>query len=322
MSVAMLVEQYFPPELQEKLLCAANRLDSVQEIRCRVNRPLFLRYAQGQELQAAEIVTPSHMQYMVSRISQGSAYAWEEEFRRGYLTLPGGFRVGLVGKTVLEHGQIRTLTHISGLNFRIARAVSGVADALMPFLYHGNAIANCLLISPPGGGKTTMLRDLVRQLSDGVVSLRQSGCTVAVVDERSEIAGCIQGIPQMDVGCRTDVLDGCPKSEGVRMLIRSMAPQVIAVDEIGTMADVQALKEAAESGVAVLATAHADTMACLYKHPVLHTLITEQYFAWIVFLHWQTGQVVHDVYGKVGGGGYEICRNPFVNGSGQCTRVL
>ena len=307
--VATLIQRYFPAELQEKLLCYADCFDEVQEIRCRLNQPLFLRYAQDKEQQIVDSISTEQMQYIVNRISQGSTYAWEEEFRRGYLTLPGGFRVGMVGKSVLDGGKIRTLTQISALNFRVAKAVPGIADSLMPLLYCVNGVANCLLVSPPGGGKTTMLRDLVRQLSDGVPWLEQHGRIVAVIDERSEIAGCIQGIPQMDVGCRTDVLDGCPKSEGIRMLLRAMSPQVIAVDEIGTMADVQALEEAAESGVSVLATAHGDSVESLNRHPVLHNLVEKQYFAFIVVLQWQTGCVVPKVYYQAGGGNYAPIRS-------------
>lgn len=301
--ITLLVQQYFPPELQHCLMQYQDSFSELQEIRCRLNRPLFLRFVQQRETQAADCVTAEQMQYLVSRITQGSVYAWEEELRRGYLTLPGGFRVGLAGKGVLEHGRIRTLKEISGLNFRIARAVPGAADALMPLLYAQQEIQNCLIVSPPGGGKTTLLRDVVRQLSDGVPQLTQAGRTVAVVDERSELAGSVNGMPQMAVGCRTDVLDGCPKQEGIRMLIRSMAPQVIAVDEIGTEADVQALREAAQSGVSVMATAHGDTMEHLRSHPVLGQLIAGGYFPLIVFLHWKHGQVSLKLYQQTGGTG-------------------
>ncbi len=313
LSAETLLAQYFPQELKVDILHSIGHLehglDSLQEIRCRVGKPLFLRYAQDLEIQASALVSLEQMQYMVSRISQGSSYAWEEEFRRGYLTLSGGYRVGLVGKAVLEYGQIRTITYINGLNFRIARALPGVADALIPLLYEGKEITSCLLISPPGGGKTTMLRDMVRQLSDGVAALGQPGRNIAVVDERSEIAGCVQGIPQMDVGRRTDVMDGCPKNEGIRMMIRAMAPQVIAVDEIGTEADVQALEEAAESGVAVLATAHGQSIPGLYRHPILSKLMRKQYFTWIVCLQWHGGEIVPEIYRQVGDGGYEKFRH-------------
>lgn len=253
--IGQIVQQYFPPELQQQLLQHRELFPVVQEIRCRIDRPVILRLQRGQEVVAAECLTAGQLQHLVSRISQGSAYAWEEEFRRGYLTLPGGHRVGLAGKGVLEHGQIRTMKYISALNFRIARAVTGAANELLQHVIKEGRVQNTILVSPPGCGKTTLLRDLVRQLSDGVPQIQFSGVSVSVVDERSELAGSVNGIPQLVVGCRTDVLDGCPKSEGIRMMIRSMAPQVVAADEIGTAADVFAVEEALQSGVAVITTA-------------------------------------------------------------------
>ncbi len=289
--VSEIIKQYFPADLQQALLRYEPLFGDVQEIRCRVERPLMLRLKQGGEQIAAEHMTAAQMQHVVSRISQGSAYAWAEEFRQGYLTLQGGHRVGMVGKGVLEDGQIRTLKQISGLNFRIARSVPGAADKLVERVAADGRLHNTLLISPPGCGKTTMLRDLVRQLSDGIPHLHKQGFHAAVVDERSELAGCVNGIPQLDVGSRTDVLDACPKSEGIRMLIRSMGPQVVAVDEIGTAADVQALEEALQSGVCIITTVHGSGVRDLLHHPTLSPLIKQQFFSVIVSLHWKNGQV-------------------------------
>lgn len=325
-SVKHLITQYFPPELQRQIMQYETSFEELQEIRCRVGRPLFFKYAQHREQQAAAHVSPEQMQYMVSRISQGSVYAWEEEFRRGYLTLPGGFRVGMTGKGVLEHGSIRTLKQISGLNFRIVREIIGAADPLMPLVYMHDTVRNCLIVSPPGGGKTTLLRDVLRQLSNGVSVLSQPGRTVAVVDERSELAGSVDGIARLDVGCRTDVLDGCPKCEGIRMMLRSMAPQVIAVDEIGTEADALALEEAAQSGVAVMATAHGDNLDTLYGHPVLGTLIRRQYFQLIICLQWNMGQVVMEFWQPGGteneAGKYKSIGFAAAGGSRERHRVL
>lgn len=208
------------------------------------------------------------------------------------MTLPGGHRVGFVGKGVLEHGHIRTLKQISGLNFRIARSIKGAADDLIAKVVAGGQLHNTLLVSPPGCGKTTLLRDLIRQLSEGIPQLQFAGVNVGIVDERSELAGCVGGVPQLDVGCRTDVLDGCPKSEGIRMLIRSMTPQVIAVDEIGSAADVQALEEALQSGVRILTTVHGYGLTDLLQHPALRPLLERNCFSLVVSLRWQAGQVV------------------------------
>lgn len=290
--VKQIVGQYFPSELQQQIWRYGQELEQVQEIRCRVERPLLLRLGQGEERMVTEYLSIAQLQHLVSRISQGSAYAWEEEFRQGYLTLPGGHRVGFVGKGVLEHGHIRTLKQISGLNFRIARSIKGAADDLIAKVVAGGQLHNTLLVSPPGCGKTTLLRDLIRQLSEGIPQLQFAGVNVGIVDERSELAGCVGGVPQLDVGCRTDVLDGCPKSEGIRMLIRSMTPQVIAVDEIGSAADVQALEEALQSGVRILTTAHGYGLTDLLQHPALGPLLERNCFSLVVSLRWQAGQVV------------------------------
>ena len=291
-TVKTLSRQYFPLEIQQALLRWQGELEQVQEIRCRLGRPLRLRLQGGGERTVLEQLSTEQLQYSVGRISQGSVYAWEEEFRRGYLTLAEGHRVGLVGKGVLEQGAIRTLKQISGLNFRIARAMPGAADQILEQILADGSLHNVLLLSPPGCGKTTLLRDLIRQLSDGIPRLGFAGVNVGVVDERSELAGCVNGIPQLDIGSRTDILDGCPKSEGMRMLIRSMAPQVVAADELGTAADVLALEEALQSGVYVLSTVHGRNLEELRRHPILGRLVEQGFFTWIVTLAWKNGQVV------------------------------
>lgn len=287
-----LIQQYFPSRLQQEMLRHEPIFHEVQEIRCRIERPLVFRLRQNREQQITENLSALELHHVVDRISQGSVYAWEEEFRQGYLTLSGGHRVGIVGKGVLEHGRIRTLKQISGLNFRIARSVPGAADALLSLVIKGGRVHNTLLVSPPGCGKTTMLRDLIRQLSNGIPEQKFTGVNIGVVDERSELAGCVNGIPQLDIGRRTDVLDGCPKSEGIRMLIRSMGPQAVAADEIGTATDAIALEEALQSGVAILTTAHGNGMQDLLRHPVLKQLVKEEYFQVIVSLHWECGQIM------------------------------
>lgn len=290
-TVGMLIKQYFPAELQQKMLRLEPVFDEVQEIRCRVERPLVFRLRQNREEQITERLSARELHHIVDRISQGSVYAWEEEFRQGYLTLYGGHRVGLAGKAVLEQGRIRTLKQISGLNIRIARAVPGAADALIPLVTEGGRLHNTLLVSPPGCGKTTMLRDLIRQLSNGIPERKLAGVNIGVVDERSELAGCVNGIPQLDIGLRTDVLDGCPKSEGIRILIRSMGPQAVAADEIGTAADAAALEEALQSGVTILTTAHGNGLQDVCHHPVLKHLVLQGYFTVIASLRWEHGQI-------------------------------
>ncbi|OPX85048.1 MULTISPECIES: stage III sporulation protein AA [Pelotomaculum] len=272
-------------------------IDKIEEIRFRQGKPLILGLAGNEifltvegrptrEAGEAYCVAPIDMERLIQLISNSSFYAIEEELKNGFITLPGGHRVGITGKAVLDGGKIRTLKYLSGCNIRLARAVTGAASSLLPYLLNNSRgdIFHTVLVSPPCCGKTTMLRDLIRQLSNGVPELGFSGLTLGVVDERSEIAGCYKGVPQLDVGLRTDVLDGCPKAEGMMMLLRSMSPRVIAVDEIGRGEDVGALEEVLNAGVKVLATAHGKNLAELAERPALGRIIRSKIIERFVIL--------------------------------------
>lgn len=262
--------------------------EDVQEIRLRVGGPLIVN-VKGQECfltkdgkisrkcEEAYRVSRSEMRETVEYISNYSMYAFEEELRQGYITVAGGHRIGICGKTISEGGKVRSMKYISFLNIRIAHEVKGCADKVLPYLREGGQIKNTLFVAPPGGGKTTMLRDVIRQLSC-------SGTTVGVVDERSELAACYQGMPQNDVGPRTDVLDCCPKAEGMLLLIRSMAPELVAVDEIGSAEDVRALHYAIGCGCRLMATVHGASLEELRKKPVLGELMQEELFERYVLL--------------------------------------
>lgn len=217
-----------------------------------------------------------------------SLYTFEEELRRGYITIAGGHRVGLAGKTVLERGEVRHIRDIGSFNIRVARAIPGLARTLLPEIWDESAgnVHQTLLISPPRQGKTTLLRDLARLISSGAGEgrLRQAGLRVGIVDERSEIAASVKGVPAFDVGPRTDVLDGCPKAEGMMMMIRSMSPEVLVVDEIGRQEDAAALQEALHAGVRVIATAHGRDAADVRGRPVMRRMLEEGVFSRLVEL--------------------------------------
>lgn len=218
---------------------------------------------------------------ILQHVCSYSFYAYEEELKRGYLTAPGGHRIGVAGQAVLsENGQVRSLKNISFLNIRVAHECKGAADGILEGVYRGGNVRNVLILSEPGGGKTTLLRDLVRQISDGCSYGR--GRSVGVVDERSEIAGCYQGKPQLDVGMRTDVMDGCPKMAGMMMLLRSMAPEVLAVDELGSREELEVLKGAAACGCRVLATAHGNSLEDLVKRFGIEDKVFRQLFSCLV----------------------------------------
>ncbi len=273
----------------------------LEEIRLRLGRPLALHgrvndcflSESGKAVSAAEAYRPDRgdLEKALQLISSSSLYAFTEELRSGYITIPGGHRVGLCGQAVVQGGRVVRLQHITGLNYRIARQVKGAALPYVRFFldYRRRRVYHSLLVAPPRGGKTTFLRDLARCLSDGVEGLGIGGFKVAVVDERSEIAGSFRGAPQLDVGERTDVLDACPKAEGMMMLLRSMGPEVIITDEIGRPEDTAAIDEVIHAGVTVVATAHGSSLAELRARPGLRRLFDEQVFERAVILGWSRG---------------------------------
>ena len=150
-------------------------------------------------------------------ISSYSLYAYEDEMKRGFITMQGGHRIGVAGQVVMDGGKVLSLSNIYFLNIRVAREKRGCAKDIIPYLIHRNNIYNTLFVSPPGIGKTTYLRDAIRILSNG--SDRLHGMKISIIDERSEIAACRQGIPQNDIGIRSDVLDGCLKSFGMLLML-------------------------------------------------------------------------------------------------------
>ena len=222
------------------------------------------------------------MKETLSRMSQYSMYALEEEIRNGFFTIQGGHRVGVAGKAVCEHGKILTIRNIYSLNVRVARQKKGCAENVIPWLVQEGSIYNTLILSPPGAGKTTMLRDCIRLLSEGTPRL--PGQKVGVVDERSELAAGFSGIPQNDLGSRTDVLDACPKAEGMRLLVRSMSPRILAVDELGSREDYLAVEEALHCGCRILGTMHVGRIEELREKLYLSQWLEREFFERFVFL--------------------------------------
>lgn len=263
--------------------------NELTEIRLRAGQPLLLITGITDVLvsSSGQVVADPALAYACSRedisrtlqaISRNSLYAFEQELKQGYITIGGGHRVGLAGQAVVEGGELKALKNISFLNIRIARQVTGCADPLMPYLFTSDQqVLSTLIISPPRCGKTTILRDVVRQLSSG----RQGGfpgVQVGLVDERSEIAACRDGIPTVRLGPRVDVLDGCPKASGILMLIRSMAPQVVVTDELGRNEDVTAVREALNAGIRIIASIHGHDAREVLHRPYIGDLIKDKYF--------------------------------------------
>lgn len=284
----------FPQKLRPYFCQVAAQIKDLNEIRIRSDRPVIIvrdreeyyltengteipcRKLQHQEMQNeacdnvsgqknkdAEIIlklTQLQTERLFQHICQDSPYAHDEELKKGYITLSGGHRVGVAGQVLSDRGKVMSIRNIRFLNIRITHEMIGCANQIMDSLYDSVSENwfSTLIIGPPACGKTTLMRDIIRQISDGTGG--RKGVTVGLVDERSEIAGCFYGTPQNDVGMRTDVLDGCPKVCGMEMLLRSMAPMVIAVDEIGGEEDVRALLQVVHSGIKLLVTIHGDDL--------------------------------------------------------------
>lgn len=251
-----------PPELRAGL--ARLELSAVEELRLRAGHPpaALLR---GQERPIPGVsapVTSRMLEQILSAATGHSCYSAEESLREGYVTLPGGHRIGLCGAAAVQDGRVRAIRSVSSLCVRIARQIPSAPPELVRRLRE-----SALILGPPGCGKTTLLRDCVRQLSN-------SGQRVCIVDERGELAACHLGAAQLDVGAHTDVLTGCPKACGIPLLLRGMRPDWIAVDEITAPEDIRAMEQASYCGARFLATAHASGPDELQKRPLYRSLCT------------------------------------------------
>lgn len=273
--------------------------DVVTEIRMRADRPVIIYESENERFiteagnctkhaEKGICFSQKQLEQIVSYLCGHSVYAYEDEIKQGYFSLEGGHRVGLTGQVILNQDQsIRTIRQINGINIRLRHVIKNVSAKLLPYLYHEGQIYSTLIISAPGVGKTTFLRDLIVQISNG--NRFAEGKTVGVVDERSELAGCYMGMPQNDLGMRTDILDNCPKAQGIYILLRSMAPKVIAVDEISEAGDIKALLKAQGCGVSLIATAHGERPELFFANEKFAKLLNEQIFERFVFLTFSDG---------------------------------
>lgn len=289
------------------------RLDYTKlwEIRLRVNSPLILRYedceiyvdchgrrANGEAgIKGAYIVTSRDVNDTLECVCNHSLYAYEDEIRQGFVTVCGGHRVGVAGKIILDGSRIKSIRHISFLNIRVAHEIKGCSSGVMPYICADGKVLSTLIVSAPCHGKTTLLRDIIRVISDGSM-------TVGVVDERSEIAACYKGVPQNDVGMRTDVLDCCPKAAGMMMLVRTMAPDIIAVDEIGGQQDVDAIFGVVNCGCRLLATAHGYSIDDIRNRAGIRRLVENRVFERYIVLGGNRAGHVSDIFD---GQGNRLC---------------
>ncbi|MCH1979527.1 Uncharacterized protein conserved in bacteria [uncultured Flavonifractor sp.] len=260
-----------PPRLrQEAFSLPLQDQCRAEELRLRVGQPMSAVFPEGERPLGGEPVRAGELEQLVEIASRASVHAVLDQLRRGYLTVEGGHRIGLCGTAVLREGEIHSLRQLSSAAIRVARQVRNASDPVLGRLCPGGKLVSTLILAPPGAGKTTLLRDLVRRVSDG------DGCQprrVSLMDERGEVAALYSGCPQLDVGSRTDVMEGCPKARGLMLLMRAMNPQVLAVDEITAPEDVAALRTAAGCGVTLLATAHGNSREDLERRPLYRALM-------------------------------------------------
>jgi len=272
-----------PTQLAKLIL--EHNIQKLEEIRIRANKPVILKLGQV-EIVLNYTITTNEIIGILQNICNNSIYTYQNQICNGFITLPGGNRVGIAGNVVIKDGQVSNISYIYSLNFRISHQINGASDNILKYVLdtENNTIYNTLIVSPPGAGKTTIIRDLAKRISNGINEINFRGLDVSIIDERGEIAAMTKGIIFNDVGIRTDVLDNVPKSIGIRMAVRSMAPKVIIADEIGNKDDVNIINYAICSGVKCIFTAHGSDMEDLLKNNEINKIINLQLFSKIIFL--------------------------------------
>lgn len=280
--------KYFPNNLCNIIKNLSSN-KKIKEIRLRAKRKVAIIF---HDMEYFIDYTPeiNEMLEILINVSKNSIYAIQNDINNGFVVIPGGHRIGICGEVVIVDGKIKNIKNINSMNIRVANEILGAANKILPYVIKNkNEIRNTLIVSPPGCGKTTILRDLIRQISNGVEKYEFKGKNVGVIDERGEIAAVYMGKTLLDVGTRTDIISNCPKDIGISMLIRSMAPDIIATDEIGSKNDILAIKKAVISGVNLIFTMHAENVLDVYKRDELKECLTKKIFECIIVLSNEKG---------------------------------
>lgn len=249
---------------------------TLEEIRIRKNKPVIFSYSDIEKV-TDKIFYRDDIEDFLERITSSSIYAYTDDIKNGYITVTGGHRIGLCGTAVYENEKITAIKDITDINIRIAKELKGIGEGVFSKITTKSDVHNTLIISPPGMGKTTLLRDLTRLISDNIIKSK-----VSLIDERNEISATFMGNSQNDVGIRTDVFCGYTKYDGIMRAIRSMSPTVAVLDEIGDKEDVKAILKCAHSGIKVIATAHGDNIEDVKEN--LNELFENRIFDYFVIL--------------------------------------
>lgn len=268
------VLEYLAENIKNEIKKYMTNVQDIEEIRLRTNKPIILKNSNGNNL-LIHIVSKKELLETFQKVCEQSIYSYQKQICEGFITIKGGHRVGITGSCVIDNGKIININYISSLNFRIAREKKDVSNTIFKYVYNNDEINNTLIISKPGCGKTTILRDLVRKIS--------TKKTCGIVDERGEIAAMYKGEPQNDIGILSDVMDNCTKSDGMKMLIRSMSPEVIVCDEIGNKQDIEAINYAMCSGVKGIFTAHGNNLEEIMLNEQINQLL-EKYIVQIIIV--------------------------------------
>ncbi len=267
-----------PDELKARALLMEKQWSGIaEEFRLRAGRDASVLLPEGERaILANRPVKASDLQTVLERATGASLHSAYDSLRAGFVTTRTGCRVGVCGSAVCEGGAVKTLRDFSSLSVRIPRQCLGAADGVYDRLPH-SPFPSVLLVSPPGGGKTTLLRELIRRLSE-------DGRRVCLADERGEVAAVCEGVPRFDVGPCTDVLTGGIKAVSAVMLIRAMSPEILALDEITAPEDVEACSMAANCGVSILASAHGSALSDLGARPLYRRLLERGIFTHAVMI--------------------------------------
>ena len=270
------VLDYLAENIKNEIKKYMSNIQNIEEIRLRTNKPIILKNSNGNNL-LIHLVSKEELLETFQKVCEQSIYSYQKQICEGFITIKGGHRVGITGSCVIDNGKIININYISSLNFRIAREKKDVSNKILKYILNENDVNNTLIISKPGCGKTTILRDLVRKIS--------TKKTCGIVDERGEIAAMYKGEPQNDIGILSDVMDNCTKSDGMKMLIRSMSPEVIVCDEIGNKQDIEAINYAMCSGVKGIFTAHGDSLDEILLNEQIKQLLEKYIIQTIIILN-------------------------------------